>query len=56
MWANPCLFLFIFILFKQKFNRKNYRLQCDSNSDRQIEGDHADRLTTTTAWNRGIRD
>ena len=33
-WANTGLFLFIFILFRHKFYRKNCRLQGYSNSDR----------------------
>ena len=32
-WANNCFFLFIFVLFKHKFYRKNCRLQLDSKSD-----------------------
>ena len=34
-WAKPGLFLFIFVLFKHKFYRKNCRYQQDSNSDRR---------------------
>ena len=33
-WTYPGLFLFIFVLFKHKFYRKNCRLQQDLNSDR----------------------
>ena len=33
-WTNPGHFLFIFVLFKHKFYRKNCMLQWDSNSDR----------------------
>ena len=32
-WANPGLFLFIFVLFTNKFYRKNCRFQQDSNLD-----------------------
>ena len=34
-WANTVLFLFIFVLFKHKFHRKNCRRQRNSNSDRR---------------------
>ena len=34
-WTNPGHFLFIFVLFKHKFYRKNCRLQLDSNWDRR---------------------
>ena len=43
------LILFIFVLFKHKFNRQNYRLGRDSNLDRRKEGKDADHLTTVTA-------
>ena len=32
--ANPGLFLFVFVLFKHKFYRKNCRIRRDLNSDR----------------------
>ena len=35
LWANLSLFFLIFVLFKAKFKRKNWKLQQDSNSDRQ---------------------
>ena len=34
LWPTPASFLFIFVLFKHKFYRKNCRRQRDSNSDR----------------------
>ena len=34
-WANPGLFLFIFVLFKHIFTEKTVRLQQDSNFDRR---------------------
>ena len=46
--GQPRLSLFIFVLFKQKFYRKDCRHQWDSNSDHQLEGEHADHLITTT--------
>ena len=33
-WSNSGPFLFIFVLFKHKFYRKNCRCQRDLNSDR----------------------
>ena len=42
-------FLFIFVLFKHKFYKKNCRLLWDSNRIVGIKGEHADHLTTTTA-------
>ena len=35
IWAKPDIFLLFFLLFKHKFTEINYRLQRDSNSDRQ---------------------
>ena len=35
IWANPGLFLFIFVFDKLKFYRKSWRRQQDSNSDRE---------------------
>ena len=50
-WANPGLFLFIFVLFKHIFTEKTLRLQQDSNFDRRSRRrarcDHS--TTTTTA-------
>ena len=47
-------FLFIFVLFKHNFFRKNCKHQQESNSDRRIEGEHADHLATTTTAHYGI--
>ena len=48
-WANPCLFLFIFVLFKHKFYRKNVGISVIQTRIFRYEGKHADHLTTTTA-------
>ena len=45
-WTNPGLFLFIFVLLKHKFYRKNCRLQLDSNSDRRSMY----KASTLTTW------
>ena len=42
------LFLLIFVVFKNKFYRKNCSRQRDSNSDRRVEVENPDHLTTTT--------
>ena len=51
-WGNPGLFWFIFVLFKHNFYRKNCKCHPDSNSDDDIEGEHSDHLTTTTAQSK----
>ena len=40
---------YLFSFFSNRTLQKNCRLQRDSNSDRWIEGEYADHLTTTTA-------
>ena len=50
-WANPGLFLFIFILFKHKFYRKTAGINGIQTRIVRVEGEHADHLTTTTALN-----
>ena len=47
--ADPGLLLFIFVLFKHKFKRKNWRVRWMWTLNVGLEGDHADHLTTTTA-------
>ena len=48
-WANPGLFLFICVLFKQKFNRKTVGVSGIRTRIIGVEGEKADHLTTTTA-------
>ena len=51
---TPAFFLLIFVLFKHNFFRKNCKHQQESNSDRRIEGEHADHLATTTTAHYAI--
>ena len=48
-WANPGLFLFIFILFKHKFTNKTLGFSRIRSRIVGYEGEHDDHLTTTTA-------
>ena len=48
-WANPGLFLFIFILFKHKFYRKTVGFSRIRTQIIRVECEHADHLATTTA-------
>ena len=48
-WANPGFFLFIFILFKHKFYRKNVGFSLIRTRIVRVEGELADHLTNTTA-------
>ena len=60
-WANPGLFLFNFVLFKYKFNRKTVSISGNQTRTVGEEGEHADHLTTTTAlllfnlWRKKLR-
>ena len=52
--AHPCLFFCFFRAFhlsSKTIFLKNCLPRRDSNSDHQIEGEHSDHLTTTTAHN-----
>ena len=48
-WANPGLFLFIFILFKHNFTEKTVGFTGIRTRIVEVEGEQADHLTTTTA-------
>ena len=48
-WANPDLFLFIFVLFKHKLTEKTVGVSRIQTQIVKIEGKHAVHLTTTTA-------
>ena len=50
--ANPGLSLFIFVLFKHSFYRKNLGFSGIRTRIVRVEGEHADHLTTTTAWHQ----
>ena len=45
-WANPGLFLFIFVLFEHKFYRKTVDVSGIQTRNVRVEGEHADHLTT----------
>ena len=48
-WANPGLFLFIFVLFKHNIIEKTLGFSGIRTRIVGVEGKHADHLTTTTA-------
>ena len=48
-WANPGLFLFIFVLFKHNIIEKTLGFSGIRTRIVGVEGEHADHLTTTTA-------
>ena len=48
-WTKPGLFLFIFVLFKQKFYIKTVGVSGIQTRIVGVEGEHADHFTTTTA-------
>ena len=48
-WANPGLFLFIFVLFKHNIIEKTLGFSGIRIWIVGVEGEHADHLTTTTA-------
>ena len=48
-WANPGLFLFIFVLFKHNTIEKTLGFSGIRTRIVGVEGEHADHLTTTTA-------
>ena len=48
-WANPGLFLFIFVLFKHKLYKKTVGFSGIQTRIVRVEGEHADHLTTTAA-------
>ena len=48
-WANPGLFLFIFVLFKHNIKEKTLGFSRIRTRIVGVEGEHADHLTTTTA-------
>ena len=48
-WADPGLFLFIFVLFKHNYSEKIVGFSGIRTRIVGVEGEHADHLTTTTA-------
>ena len=46
-WANPGLFLFIFVHYKHKFYRKAVGFSRIRTRNVEVEGEHADHLNTT---------